>query len=222
MKVIAPHFTLNEIVMGGIFDSPAAEVEAVTASIVADLKNGLQPEDILVVVVDDRNAKADPRNDETALLKAGIHCNNLHEDAYGIRDFSQKGRVTLATVHKAKGNEAFMVYVLEVDAVMRTPDVRRRNMLFTAMTRAKGWVHLLGVGEGAVLCMKELEAAKKQFPKLVFKYPSEEQLKLMKRDLAESADKKLKARRLLDEMRSDGLTYEEIQQILKEERESNK
>lgn len=141
---------------------------------------------------------------------------------YGIRDFTQKGRVTLATVHKAKGNEAFMVYVIGVDAVMRSPDVRRRNMLFTAMTRAKGWVRLFGMGESAASCMKELEAAKARFPKLVFTYPSEEQRKVMKRDLAESADKKLKARRLLDEMRSDGLSYDEIQQILKEERESNK
>src|SRR6516164_9231972 len=73
-----------------------------------------------------------------ALHKLGIGANNLHSDSFGIRDFSKEGRVTLATVHKAKGNEAFMVYVVGADAVMFRPDVRKRNMLFTAMTRAKG------------------------------------------------------------------------------------
>jgi hypothetical protein len=88
--------------------------------------------------VDDRGARNYLSGVEMALHKLGIGANNLHSDSFGIRDFSKEGRVTLSTVHKAKGNEAFMVYVVGADAVMFRPDVRKRNMLFTAMTRAKG------------------------------------------------------------------------------------
>ena len=50
---------------------------------------------------------------------------------------------------------------------------------------------------------------------------SEEELKVMKRDLAESADRKLKARRLLDELR-DELSDEEIAKLMEEETKSAK
>jgi superfamily I DNA and RNA helicase len=123
--------------------------------------------------------------------------------------------VTLSTVHKAKGNEAFMVYVMGVDAAMFRPDVRKRNMLFTAMTRAKGWVRLSGIGDGAVRCIAELKKAKQHFPSLVFTYPGPEELKVMQRDLAEAADRKLKARRLIEQLRED-YTEEEIEELLKE------
>jgi superfamily I DNA and RNA helicase len=125
--------------------------------------------------------------------------------------------VTLATVHKAKGNEAFIVYVIGVDAVMFLPDVRKRNMLFTAMTRAKGWVRVSGVGENAAKCQREMAMAKAHFPSLEFMYPNPEQLKVMKRDIAAAADKRLRARRMLEQLQEE-YTPDEIEQIMNESR----
>ena len=217
LAVISDRSGFDEIVKALTFEKMEDEIEAVAKSISDDLADGLQPEDILVISVDDRHAKDYLFGIEMALHKHKIRCNNLHGDSFGIRDFSKEGRVTLSTVHKAKGNEAFMVYVMGVDAAMQRPDVRRRNMLFTAMTRAKGWVRGSGIEEGAKRFISELKRAKENFPALVFKYPGPEELKIMKRDLAEAADKKLKARRLIEQLQED-FSDEEIEEILKERR----
>ncbi|HEY9650721.1 MAG TPA: ATP-binding domain-containing protein [Coleofasciculaceae cyanobacterium] len=58
-----------------------------------------------------------------------------------------EGGVTVSRVPRAKGNEADMVYVVGFDHVARNEqDVNLRNQLFVALTRARGWVSLSGVG----------------------------------------------------------------------------
>lgn len=48
---------------------------------------------------------------------------------------------------RAKGNEADMVYVVGLDNVAKDEsNLQLRNQLFVALTRAKGWVKLSGVG----------------------------------------------------------------------------
>lgn len=216
LTVISESSGLDNIVQHYVADDWEPEFDYVVNSIVSDIEDGLRPEDILVISVDDRSAKRYLSGIEQRLAKKRIKCNNLQSDSFGIQDFAKDDRVTLATVHKAKGNEAFMVYVMGVDAVMYQPDVNKRNKLFTAMTRAKGWVRISGIGEGAEAFSKELAIAKEKFPRIEFTYPSEEQLKVMKRDLAEAADSKLKHKRLLDRLRED-LTDEQIQDLMKEE-----
>jgi len=98
---------------------------------------------------------------------------------------------------------------------MFQPDVRNRNMLFTAMTRAKGWVRVSGIGDGAKRCVRELKKAKEHYPSLVFTFPGPEELKVMHRDLAEAADRKLKARRLVEQLQ-DEFSDEEIAEIMKD------
>ncbi|HEY9597343.1 MAG TPA: ATP-binding domain-containing protein, partial [Cyanophyceae cyanobacterium] len=61
--------------------------------------------------------------------------------------FWNEGGVTVSRVPRAKGNEADMVYVVGFDHVARNEqDVNLRNQLFVALTRARGWVSLSGVG----------------------------------------------------------------------------
>lgn len=203
LEIVSARNSFEEIVHCNVVSDVASEIALVADSIMKDLSEGLQPDDILVVSVDDRNAKRYLGGIELALHHLGVKANNLHNDDFGIRDFIVSERVTLATVHKAKGNEAFMVYVVGVDAVMHTPNVRNRNMLFTAMTRAKGWVRVSGIGESAERCKKEIEHAQKHFPCLVFSYPKPEDAKRMKRDLAEAADKRMRARRMVERLKEE-------------------
>jgi superfamily I DNA and RNA helicase len=57
------------------------------------------------------------------------------------------GGVTVSRITRAKGNEADMVYVVGFDHVARNEsDVNFRNQLFVALTRARGWANLSGVG----------------------------------------------------------------------------
>ena len=198
---ISERQTPEQIVEALSFENVTEEIQSTVENIRSNLTEGLRPDDILVIVVDDRNASAYFDSLTKKLFELDIYCNNLHSDTYGIRDFQKDGLVTLSTVHKAKGNEAYMVYVLGVDALFTSPArVRSRNRLFTAMTRAKGWVKVSGVGEGAEECKTEVETALENFPNLVFEYPSSEQLKVIKRDLADKDSKKLIAEKQLDNL----------------------
>lgn len=221
LTVISDISGLDEIVQSHVADDRKAEIDFVKKSILKDLKHGLQPEDILVISLDDRGAKKSLQKLEFSLMDKDVMCNNLQNDNFGIQDFAKEDRVTLATVHKAKGNEAFMVYVTGVDTVMYSPDVNKRNKLFTAMTRAKGWVRISGIGAGADAFVEELDAAKEQLPRIAFTYPSEEELKVMKRDLAAGADHKLRYKRLLEELRED-LSDKEIQSLMEESKRKAK
>ena len=63
-----------------------------------------------------------------------------------------------------------------------------RNRLFTAITRSKAWVRILGVGEGMQALMREFEQVKKNDFRLHFRYPTDEekkQLKIVNRDMSE-------------------------------------
>ncbi len=216
LSTISDSQAADVIVQATVYDEFYQEVESVAASIKGDIEDGLRPDDILVVVVDDRNARTYLEYIAQSLASYDINVNNIHADSYGLKDFYREGQITLSTVHKAKGNEAYVVYVVGVDALYSSyAGVRERNMLFTAMTRAKGWVRVSGIGSAAQLCQQEIETALKNFPYLRFNYPSKQELKIMKRDLAEKAIRKQKLERMLDHV-SEEWTQEEITRYLEQ------
>ena len=62
-------------------------------------------------------------------------------------NFWHKGGVTVSRLHRAKGNEADMVYVIGCDNVAKNEsNINLRNQLFVGLSRAKGWVSLSGTG----------------------------------------------------------------------------
>ncbi|MFW6029560.1 MAG: DEAD/DEAH box helicase, partial [Halanaerobiales bacterium] len=62
--------------------------------------------------------------------------------------FWNQGGVTVTNIHRAKGNEAYMVYVIGLDKIAdKEADFGLRNQLFVALTRTKGWLNVSGVGE---------------------------------------------------------------------------
>ena len=61
--------------------------------------------------------------------------------------FWHQDAVTIANIFRAKGNEAYMVYVIGLDQIAKNEaDVGLRNQLFVALTRAKGWAQISGIG----------------------------------------------------------------------------
>lgn len=62
--------------------------------------------------------------------------------------FWYDGGVTISRIHRAKGNEADMIYVVGCDNVAKDEaNVGLRNQLFVALTRARGWAVLSGIGD---------------------------------------------------------------------------
>lgn len=181
---ISEHQTANQIIASYSFRSLSEEVNWVANDIKNEIiTQGIATEDILVICADDRNAQGYFKVLNNELQKFNISTNNLQDDSYSIRDFQSDGKVTLATIYKAKGNEAYLVYLIGIDALFHDPNPRNRNRAFTAMTRAKGWLRVTGVGEPARRFTSEIELAKTNLPSLVFNYPQPQELVVMKRDL---------------------------------------
>jgi superfamily I DNA and RNA helicase len=206
------HGGIGEMVKMSVFDDAEKEVRWVVESVLADIEDGLRPDDILIVTVDDRHAKDYLQEIGRRLALKKIATNNIHADPMSFREFYHKDQVTLATVHKAKGNEAFMVYVVGTDACFPAT-WRDRNKLFTAMTRAKAWVRMSGVGEAGKECAREVQLATENYPYLRFKYPTESQMRIIKRDLAEPEAKHLRAEKLMEQALSE-LSFDEIERML--------
>lgn len=201
-NTISSTYSIDEIVSASTYSNGDEEVAAVAERIATLIRNeGLRPDDILVVAADDRYARTYFSILTNKLLRRRILVNNLQLDSYSLQDFVEENRVTLSTVHKAKGNESYYVFVLGIDALYRAQGVRTRNMIFTAMTRAKAWLAISGVGPSAEAFKRELEIAKKEFPKLKFRYPSAEELQIMRRDITASIEHKLD--RTLDELQGE-------------------
>jgi superfamily I DNA and RNA helicase len=178
--------TADTLIEVAVFDKFDSEIDHVVGKIVADVRNeGIPPEDILVICADDRNVKTYFRLLQSSLAGHDIGCNNLSEESFGLRDFQSKQKVTLSTVYKAKGNEAYVVFLVGIDALFDRATAKKRNMLFTAMTRAKGWLRISGLGDYARRFQAEIIQAKQHLPKLQFTYPAEAELIRIKRDLAE-------------------------------------
>ena len=113
--------------------------------------------------------------------------------------------VAFTGIYRAKGNEAAMVYVINAHDCFQTDDINTlnsdnakiRNRLFTAMTRSKAWVRVVGVGEQMEALKVEYEKVKEKEFTLDFIYPTEEQrkyLNIVNRDVS-NAEKENIARR---------------------------
>lgn len=136
------------------YDDRWQEIQAVADKIAADIQHHqLTPHRQLLVVVLTTEAEQMLAN---GLNQRGINfyipsatqANVLYPrwPDNNPNRFWCEGAVTISGIHRAKGNEAEMVYVVGLDEIAsKESSVKHRNQLFVAMTRAKGWVHISGL-----------------------------------------------------------------------------
>lgn len=200
----------------------AGEVTWIVEGIREMISGGLNPEDIMIIALDDRYARNYFTQLSGALGKIGISCNNIIADPYSEPTFCLENKVTLTTVYRAKGNEAASVFALGVDAV---PIATRsgRNKLFTAFTRTKAWLRVSGVGEGAARIKREIDSARAKFPLLQFTMPDLKKVELIQRDLSERSARARAIREEYEErLRGEGFSEDEIVDILSVEERNEK
>lgn len=155
--------------------------------------------------------------EEKEIYKFNIHT----AGAANPEDFFRDDSVVYSSVRRAKGNETFMVYIVNaqkcVNSLRRRSD---RNALFTAITRSKGWVRVLGYGEDMDTLNEEFEEIKKHNFKLYFEeYPDKEKQKeifLNNKDIPDRDVKTLgTTRALIDKLAKEGnVTKVQIMQEL--------
>lgn len=191
----------RELIQYYVADDFDDEVNWVIQGVQDMMAEGLRPDDIMVVSLDDRNARTYFNNIALALAEIGVSTNNvLASGAFSAPKFVVEKEVTLSTVYRAKGNEAPVVFVVGVEALYPSRKFKRsRNKLFTAFTRARGWLRISGVGESAQFFFSEIETALLNLPRLEFVYPNVEAVERIQRDLSDKASRMRKLQVELEE-----------------------
>ena len=196
------HSPVEDLIQFEVFDTP----EAQTAWLVSEIKRNLTedeliPDDIVVINPDPLKTKDAVGEARRMLMQSEINSNLAGVTT--IADvFSEPGTVTFTGIFRAKGNEAAMVYVINAqdcfEARLPRDVARNRNRLFTAITRSKAWVRVLGVGNSMAALKEEFEKVKKENFELHFTYPSEDERKTMmtvNRDMSKAEQDRSNRRR---------------------------
>lgn len=176
------------------FNHDQEQFSAVAAMIREDVTQGeLYPHDIAVVFPDAISAEKRGLIFRQFLADQGIDSHLV--GVTSSRDgFFIEGKVAVSGPHRAKGNEAPVVYVMDADFCASGAElIKKRNILFTAITRSRGWVRVCGSGDGMNLLLAEFEKLVAKGFKLDFTIPTAEELLKMRtlyRDITSDDRKK--------------------------------
>lgn len=182
------HSTADDLFMCKLFSSVEEQDKWVANEIVKNIRDEeLRPDDIIVINPDPLSTRERVGRIRSLLNKEGIDSHIAGVDCSPDVFFeTNKASVTFTGIYRAKGNEAAMVYVInsndcygESDWLPTSSVAILRNRLFTAITRSKAWVRLVGVGAEMKLLMDEIEKVRKHNYQLEFIYPTAEQRKRM-------------------------------------------
>ncbi|MFO3797680.1 MAG: hypothetical protein ACK8QZ_10430, partial [Anaerolineales bacterium] len=165
------------------FASEAEERAWIAEQIKKDLDLGFRPEDLMVT-----GPTGDYEKDYFVALKAQLAKLGVQAVIAGVDtspdDFRWAGHVTLSTIARAKGDEAWKVYACRFQYATRPlswkkeTELHKRNEAFVALTRTRVWCVVAGIELGsAEPILSELRKAKEQYPKLTFKVFNRKSLK---------------------------------------------
>lgn len=173
--------------------------------LVHEIKKNLEEDellhnDIIVINPDPLATRGKVGPIRSQLLKMGIDCHLAGVDTDQDTFFQSGSRsVTFTGIFRAKGNEAGMVYIINAQDCQSAGRnlATIRNRLFTAITRSKAWVRVLGVGHRMTTLKEEYERLRSRNFELRFRYPTDEErqhLRVIHRDITEEQRKKLKSK----------------------------
>ena len=231
-KFLEDHSSIDDLIQFVSFGSEEEQADWLIKSIKINLeKDELQYNDIIVINPDPFKTREAVGPIRSRLLEMGI---NSHLAGPNIFFDQDRNSVTFTGIYRAKGNEAGMVYIINAQDCHKTAwDLASvRNQLFTAITRSKAWVRVLGSGSGMEELKKEYNKLKEKNFELQFIYPTREQreqLRIIHRDMTPEDRKRLQNRgenlsRLVTELESgkvyiedlDKVTLDKLREILRE------
>lgn len=176
-----------------LFKSFASQEEQdiwVAEQIALNLKNDeLRPDDIIVINPDPLSTNRAVGGARARLFDMEIRSHTAGVDTTPDEFFSvNNDSIAFTGIYRAKGNEAAMVYVINSDKCYESTYelAKLRNQLFTAITRSKAWVRVLGVGDDMDKLIQEFEKVKAHDFTLDFKYPTKKQrenMNIINRDM---------------------------------------
>ena len=200
-RFLEDHSDVEDLIQFKCFENSREQTEWLAEAIRINLEiEELRHDDIIVVNPDPLTTRQEVAPIRSRLLQIGINSHlagvNTPADTFFRVD---RESVTFTGIHRAKGNEAGMVYIINAQdchsAALNLASIR--NRLFTAVTRSKAWIRVLGIGSGMMSLIDEYEELKSRKFELEFTYPTDDQLKHLKivhRDMTKQEIDRLRAR----------------------------
>lgn len=214
------HSPVDDLIQFHCFNSKEDQAQWVANAIQTNLADDeLRPDDIVVINPDPLSTRDAVGPIRKQLFEHGVNSHLAGVDTSPDVFFDAESEsVAFTGIFRAKGNEAGMVYIVNAqDCYSSFGNMASvRNRLFTAITRSKAWVRVLGVGKGMQSLMQEFEQVKENGFSLRFCYPTEEErkhLNIVNRDMSEDERRRVRKKKddfaqLLDDLEA-GRVYPE-------------
>lgn len=179
--LLTSHNTVDELIQFRCFNSLIEESDWIASEILKNLNDDeLLPGDIIVIFPDAMRLRS-----SVGYLREKLYALGVKSNIAGVTsspdEFFSDDSITFTSIYRAKGNEAAVVYILGAGWCNGVYELsKRRNVLFTAMTRTKAWLRVCGSGANFMKLQKEFEKVKSNDFKLCFTYPTAEQRETMR------------------------------------------
>jgi superfamily I DNA and RNA helicase len=172
----------EDAVMVRRFDSASAQYDWVAEDIAKNISEDELPcDDIMIVLCDTYTIRTQGAHIIKALGERKI-ASHIAGITSAASNFFIPNSVPITHIFRAKGNEAPLVYVLGAEACFAGLELaRRRNTLFTAITRSRAWVRICGVGPAMFGIEQEINQVIRNSFALSFLYPTQQQIEKMRR-----------------------------------------
>lgn len=190
------HSSIDDLIQFRRFDDVAQEAKWIVEDIENNLKNEeLKYQDIMIIHPDPKVSKR-----YVSQIRVMLMDKRIKSHIVGVQttpdDFFQEESIAITQIYRAKGNEAAVVYLINADLCAKGINLsRKRNILFTAITRSKAWVRVSGLGNDMDILINEYERVKENNFQLQFEYPNELQRKNMRiihRDMTQNELREIK------------------------------
>lgn len=223
------HSPINDLVELIEFQDEVQQTEWLIAQIRKNLtEDELRHDDIVVIHPDPLSTRNKTGPIRKRLFDLGIPSHLAGVDTAPDVFFRPDTQsVTFTGIYRAKGNEAGMVYVIDAHtcAASSYQLATLRNRLFTAITRSKAWVRIVGYGPHMAIIRRELEHLRSREFELDFHYPTIDVLKKLRivhRDLSPAERDRLAQRKrglseLLHDLKAGTIHREDLDTETKEQ-----
>ncbi|OHE72433.1 MAG: helicase [Verrucomicrobia bacterium GWC2_42_7] len=216
------HSSIEDLIQFHSFKTSEEQAEWLVNQIQLNLTNEeLRSDDIVIINPDPVSTRS-----ETGPIRKLLFDKNINSHLAGVDTspdiffHTDRDSIAFTGIYRAKGNEAGMVYIINAqDCYSAFGNLASiRNRLFTAITRSKAWVRVLGVGDRMKKLAEEFDQIKAHKFELTFRYPTHDErkhLNLVNRDM--TADEKRRVQKgkgelgaLLEDLESGKIYIEDL------------
>jgi superfamily I DNA and RNA helicase len=209
------HSEIEDIIIFKSFNNKQEQFEWLAEQIETNLKEDeLKHDDIIVIHTNPYKTRSVVGDAREILFKQKIN-SHLAGVTTSPDSFFVEESITFTSINRAKGNEAAMIYVIDAHECFSGSELaRKRNILFTAMTRSKAWLRVLGYGKPMEGLQQEYLKVKQNDFCLEFIYPTQQERMVMNRvnrDMSDRERKRLTTQQKNAQELAEGLAKGEIQ-----------